>query len=174
MDQQITIRRANSDDASMIADISRLTFYETFAAANTPENMEKFMNEQFTKEKLMAEVGTPENIFLIAYLGDEVAGYLRLREGDNPKGLNGDPSLEIVRIYAMPDKIGKGVGKKLMEASIDIAKEKGKKALWLGVWENNQRAIDFYTKWGFQKFSEHAFMLGNEIQTDWLMKKPVN
>ena len=74
----------------------------------------------------------------------------------------------------MPDKIGKGVGKKLMEASIDIAKEKGKKALWLGVWENNQRAIDFYTKWGFQKFSEHAFMLGNEIQTDWLMKKPVN
>jgi ribosomal protein S18 acetylase RimI-like enzyme len=69
------------------------------------------------------------------------------------------------------NSIGKGIGKALMLKCIEIAREKKSDVLWLGVWENNQRAIDFYTKWGFEKFSTHIFMLGDDPQTDWLMKK---
>lgn len=83
-------------------------------------------------------------------------------------------ALEIARLYVLKDKIGTGVGKGLMISSIDIAKQKSKQVIWLGVWEKNARAIDFYTKWGFEKFGEQEFLLGNDLQNDWLMKKELN
>jgi ribosomal protein S18 acetylase RimI-like enzyme len=169
----VTVRLATKNDAELIADLSRQTFYDTFAVHNTRKDMDKFMNEQFTKEKLVAEVAAPGNIFLLAYDGDETAGYTRLRENNNPEMLRGKETLEIARIYATKNSIGKGVGKALMKKSIDIAKEMKKEIIWLGVWEKNHRAIAFYEQWGFEKFGEHPFILGNDEQTDWLMKKNV-
>jgi ribosomal protein S18 acetylase RimI-like enzyme len=81
--------------------------------------------------------------------------------------------LEIARLYAVSPMIGKGVGSLLMQKSIDTAKERNKEAVWLGVWENNHRAISFYTRWGFEKFGEQDFLLGDDVQNDWLMMRKV-
>lgn len=167
----LTIRKAVPADAELIADMSRQTFYETFAAQNSRENMDQFMREQFGREKLIAEVTEPGNIFLLAFDGEEAVGYARLRENQNPPELGEVPAMEIARIYAASHTIGKGVGKALMQRCIELALEGKKKIIWLGVWEHNRRAIDFYTKGGFEKFGTHIFLLGNDPQTDWLMKK---
>lgn len=167
----VEIRYATPEDASMIAGLSRKTFYDTFAAQNTAEDMEKFMNEQFSHERLAQEVTNPDNIFIVAEIMDEPVGYARMREGDPPPELNGLPAIEIARIYAVQSGIGKGIGTALMKKCIDIAFETGRRVIWLGVWEKNERAIQFYTKWGFEKFGEHDFVLGNDVQRDWLMKK---
>lgn len=167
----VSIRLASTADAARIARISRETFYETFAADNTPENMEKFMNEQFSREKLMAELYDPNSLFLLAEMEGEVVGYTRLRESPNPPGLGEAPSIEIARIYTLSKMIGRGIGSTMIEHCIDVARKLGKTTIWLGVWEHNQRAIAFYTKWGFAKFGEHIFALGDDPQTDWLMKK---
>jgi ribosomal protein S18 acetylase RimI-like enzyme len=170
----VTIRLATEADAELIADLSRQTFYESFAADNTKENMDKFMNEQFTKQKLMYEVKQPWQLFFLAYINDEPVGYVKLREGTVPMQLDIKSCLEIARIYSVQDRIGKGVGKKLMQTCHEIAKQKGKKTLWLGVWKENRRAIDFYTAWGFEIFGEQEFVLGDDVQADWLMKKDVS
>jgi ribosomal protein S18 acetylase RimI-like enzyme len=167
----VTIRFATIDDAELIAELSRQTFYETFAASNTKADMDKFMNETFSKETLMKEVGTGENIFLLAYDGEEAVGYVKMREGEVRPEFSNKPSIEIARIYAIHSSIGKGVGKILMQKCIDIALENKKEIIWLGVWEKNDRAITFYQKFGFEKFATHDFVLGNDVQTDWLMKK---
>ena len=166
-----SIRIATKDDAVLIADISRKTFYDTFAPDNTKENMDKFLSEQFTRGRLILEVGAEENIFLLAYVDGVVAGYVKLRDGKQPAELKGFDVLEIARLYVIEDFIGKKVGGALMKESISIAKEKGKEAIWLGVWEKNKRAIEFYNRWGFEKFSECDFLLGDDLQKDWLMKK---
>jgi ribosomal protein S18 acetylase RimI-like enzyme len=167
----IVVRLAEPADAMLIAQLSRQTFYETFALQNSSENMNKFMDLQFASETLIKEVGAEGNTFLLAYEAEEPVGYARVRESKAPEALGSIPSLEIARIYAVTQTIGKGVGKSLMQKCIEIAKEKKKGIIWLGVWEKNQRAIDFYTKWGFEKFGEHPFLLGDDVQTDWLMKK---
>ena len=82
--------------------------------------------------------------------------------------------LEIARLYVLKDFIGQKVGAALMKECISIAKGKGKQSIWLGVWEKNQRAIDFYSRWGFEKFSECDFLLGDDMQKDWLMKKELS
>jgi ribosomal protein S18 acetylase RimI-like enzyme len=171
MNPVITVRPATTEDAELIADLSRATFYETFASQNTPADMDKFMQTQFAKDKLMEELNEPENLFFLAYNEDQVAGYLKLGDGKNPQQLQKVSAIEIVRLYSITSMIGKGIGRALMQTSIDIAIERNKHIIWLGVWERNQRAIDFYQKWGFEKFAEHDFILGNDIQTDWLMKK---
>jgi len=169
----LVIREATVADAKLIADISHQTFYETFVASNKKEDMDKFLNQQFTKGRLMMEVGAKGNIFLLACDGNDVAGYVKIRDERVPLSLGKVDALEIARLYAMSNQIGKGVGSFLMQACIDVATEKSKEWLWLGVWEKNQRAIEFYTRWGFEKFDETDFLLGDAMQRDWLMKRRV-
>lgn len=166
-----TIRLATSEDAELIARISQETFIHSFARFNTPENMDKFMNEQFTRENLMLEVTAPGSTFLLAFMDDVIAGYVRLREAPNPPELGNKRAIEIARIYMMPHIIGKGIGSLLMQQSIQIAKDSNKEIIWLGVWEHNPRAIAFYKRFGFEPFGTHLFMLGDDPQTDWLMMK---
>jgi ribosomal protein S18 acetylase RimI-like enzyme len=171
----MTVRTATNKDALVIADLSRETFYNAFASANTKADMDKFMNEVFTREKLMAELDLPNNIFLLAFNGDEVAGYARLRDKSIPETTLGtDNILEIVRIYAVSSETGKGTGSVLMNESIARARKKNREYIWLGVWEKNERAIRFYERFGFKKFGEHDFILGNDVQTDWLMMLKIN
>ena len=169
----ITIRFASEADAELIADLSRQTFYESFAPFNTKENMDKFMDGQFTRQKLIGEVSEPWHIFFLAYIDDRPVGYEKMRQSSVPLELVNHSCIEIARIYSVQKTIGKGVGKKLMQTANDIAIKKGKDTIWLGVWEKNLRAIDFYIKWGFEKFGEQKFVLGDDVQTDWLMKKSV-
>ena len=169
----VTIRIATKADAELIADMSRRTFYDSFATVNSKEDMDKFLNEQFTKEALMKEVETENNIFLLAYDDNEPVGYSRMREDNVPPSLGTDRAIEIARIYAVQTSIRKGVGSALMRRCVEIAREKNYHLVWLGVWEHNRRAIDFYSRWGFEKFAEHNFILGNDVQKDWLMKKQI-
>jgi ribosomal protein S18 acetylase RimI-like enzyme len=167
----INIRPATIEDAATIADLSRSTFYETFAAQNSSKNMDLFLSEQFTWQRLVNEVGSAGNTFLLAYYEGQLSGYVKLRQGELPKQLKKTNALEIARIYASKQFIGKGVGKALMQSSINIAKERNLPVIWLAVWENNERALQFYKNWGFQIIGSQIFLLGHDLQKDWLMKK---
>lgn len=169
----IIIRSAIPDDAELIADLSRKTFYDTFAQYNTKENMDKYMNEQFAREMLINEVENGNGYFFIAFDMERPVGYVRMHDGDKYEAFGNKSSVEIVRIYADQPVIGKGVGSVMMKFCMEEAKRMNRAILWLGVWEKNDRAIAFYEKWGFEKFGEHDFWLGDDRQTDWLLMKEV-
>ena len=167
----ISIRYVNTDEAPLIADMSRKTFYDTFASYNTEADMDKFMNVQFSREMLINEVGRAGNYFLLASYNNKPAGYAKLKEGETWPAFQGKSAIEITRIYAIGQMIGKGVGAALMQACIDHAIKAGKQIIWLGVWEKNEKAIAFYQRWGFEKFGVHDFLLGDDLQHDWLLMK---
>ncbi|MBV4356226.1 GNAT family N-acetyltransferase [Pinibacter aurantiacus] len=169
--EDIKIIIASAEHADLIAEMSQKTFYDSFHEQNTKEDMDKFLNEQFTIPALRVEVGKEGNIFLLAYLNDVPAGYVRLREEPLPDENSSANAIELARIYCIKEAIGKGVGSALMKKSLSIAKELNKEVIWLGVWEFNPTAIAFYKKFGFEQFSEHEFLLGNDRQRDVLMKK---
>ena len=167
----IRIRIAGEDYAALIADISRQTFFDSFAAQNSKENMEMHIAQYYAPEIIQAELRDTCNIFLLAYDGIRLVGYAKLNEHVKEESGGLENPIEIERIYSIKEMIGKGVGKKLMEKCLDIARGKDKKEIWLGVWETNNRAIEFYIRCGFEKFGEHNFPVGLDPQTDWLMKK---
>ncbi len=164
---------ASVADAEMIAALSSSTFYDTYYLYNTPENISLYIEEYFTIEKVTAEIIDTNNTFILAFQQDECVGYVKLCEENFLKELKGISAIEIARLYSKKNLIGKGVGRTLMLSSFDIAMQRNKQIIWLAVWEENQRAIDFYHKAGFKKFSEQEFVFGKEVQNDWLMKKVV-
>jgi ribosomal protein S18 acetylase RimI-like enzyme len=81
--------------------------------------------------------------------------------------------MELKRLYVIRSWHGKGVAQALMHAAFDVARARGAKTLWLGVWERNERAVAFYGKHGFTRVGEHTFVLGSDPQTDWLLARPL-
>jgi ribosomal protein S18 acetylase RimI-like enzyme len=167
------IRIATISDATLLAELGARTFADSFAADNTPDDMAAYLVKSFSPGKQAAELAEPGTVFLIAEDGGQPLGYTRLRGGNEPKCINGLHPVEIVRLYSIKEMIGRGVGAALMQACIDEARRRGCDVIWLDVWEKNPRAIAFYRKWGFEKVGEQGFQLGDDMQTDWLMARPV-
>jgi len=164
------IRYGNISDASMLFELGAKTFIDTFARDNTPENISLYMEGSFSREIQLNELSQPNIMFLIAELENQPVGYAKLRMNSHEESVKGTKVIEIERIYAAQEYIGRGGGKELMRACINEARRRGLDSVWLGVWEKNQRAIDFYTKWGFKEVGTHLFMLGNEPQRDFIME----
>jgi ribosomal protein S18 acetylase RimI-like enzyme len=171
---QVIIREAELKDASLLQEFGIKTFLDSFAAANTPENMKMYLESGFSLEKIQGDLGDPETKFLLAYIDQQLAGYAKVIVNKKHEALKEQRAMELERIYVDKQYIGKQVGIVLLEKCFQMAKREKLNVVWLGVWEHNPRAISFYRKWGFEKFSEHTFMLGNDAQTDWLMKKIIS
>jgi len=169
----VHVRHANGRDAELLARLGAETFSGTFGPDNTPENMAAYLTASFGPEIQAAELADPSSVFLLAEADGIPAGYARLREGPPPPAITGSRSIEIVRFYACTPWIGRGLGAILMEACVQEAVRRGCDTLWLDVWEKNQRARRFYRKWGFTEVGTQPFQLGDDLQSDLLMQRPV-
>ena len=170
MKPEVEIRRANSSEAELLADLGARTFTEAFAAENTPENMSAYLAQAFTPESLAAELADPLATFLLAFIEGEAAGYAKLYRGESSACVTGERPVELARIYVLQRLLGSGVGRALMQRCVDEARASGSGVLWLGVWQRNLRAVAFYRKWGFTTVGEQLFQLGADAQTDWVMQ----
>ena len=168
--QGIEIRKVSPDDLDQLQRIARQTFHETFSAVNTAENMKKYLDERFSVEKLTAELSDTNTDFYFATLDNRVIGYLKINFGLSQTELKDDKAVEIERIYVLQEFQGKKVGQMLYEKAIGIAGQRNADYIWLGVWEENHKALRFYRKHGFVEFDKHIFKLGDSEQTDLMMK----
>jgi len=162
--------KVSLNDIDQLQRIGRLTFSETFSSANTEANMIKYLEKEFSKEKLTYELSNKNSEFYFAVLENSIIGYLKLNFGQSQTELKDSKSLEIERIYVLKEYHGKNVGQTLYDKAIQIAKQININYVWLGVWEKNPRAINFYKKNGSVEFDKHIFKLGNDEQTDIMMK----
>lgn len=153
-----------------IVEVAKTTFYEAFAEQNAEENIRAYMDSAFHENKLLQELQNPNSIFYLALLNEEIVGYLKLNFEDAQTGLKDNKAVEIERIYVRKEHFGTGIAQALFAKAMAIAQKNRLHYIWLGVWEHNQRAIAFYKKQGFKQFGTHAFTLGQEVQTDILMR----
>ena len=166
----MNIRYGTTDDARMLSELGAKTFYDTFAKDNTPENIQAYLKASFSPEIQLRELSDPDNIFLIIESRNTPIGYAQLILNNTDNAIGGTKPLEIRRIYATKEYLGKGIGMELMQATIREARQRGCDCVWLGVWEKNQRAIDFYKKWGFREVGTHLFSVGDDPQNDHVME----
>lgn len=170
---EIQIRKVNSEDLEQLQKIGKQTFSETFSQYNSEENMRNYLDEKFSVEKLLLELSNEDSMFYFAVSGDEILGYLKLNTGNAQTENENENALEIERIYVLKEFHGKKVGQILYEKALQTARKLNADYIWLGVWEENERALHFYRKNGFIQFGMHIFRLGNDEQTDLMMKLPL-
>ena len=167
------IRKINIDDLEALRNLSIQTFKETFEEVNTEEDMQKYLDENLSIEKLKTELENVNSEFYFAENNGEILGYLKLNFKDAQTEKVEENHFEIERIYVLKAFLGQKIGQILFDKAIEIGREKNLEYVWLGVWEENHRAIRFYGKNGFEIFGKHDFVLGEDVQTDLLMKMKI-
>ena len=168
--QNLQILPATLAHAALLAQLSSKTFYDTYAHANTKEDMEQYISENFTEEEIAQEINETHTFLFIAFSNGISIGYIKLGTATSPEQLDGKLAMEIERVYVVKEFQSKNIGAALLKHAISFARETKVKVLWLGVWKNNFRAIKFYEREGFKKFGTKIFTLGRDLQEDFMMK----
>ena len=169
----LVTRVARPDDAALLTELGASTFTETFQSANTPDDFTAYMAAAFAEEIQRAELEDPNTTVFFAESDGDAVGYVMLREGRVPSCVAADDALEIARLYARQRALGRGVGAALMQRALAEAAGRGRDAVWLGVWDRNERAIRFYESWGFHRSGRQPFLLGSDLQTDLVMVRRI-
>jgi ribosomal protein S18 acetylase RimI-like enzyme len=167
------IRIAERADAMQLSAIAEQTFRDTFAAVNSPEDMDLHCRSSYREAIQANEIADPNMTTLLYEYGERLLGFAQLSWGKAPVCVLGDAPGEIQRLYVLSDFHGKGVAQELMCASIDAMTSRNCDVAWLGVWERNSKAVAFYTKIGFVEVGEHVFLLGRDPQRDLVMARPI-
>lgn len=168
--ETVSIKRVTPHDLDQLQHISSQTFRESFSSYNTEENMRKYLAERFSHGKLAMELNNADVEFYFAQRGQEILGYIKINVGPSQTEMPNENALEVERIYVWRAFQGEKVGQRLLAKAFDIARQKKVDYVWLGVWEKNSGAIRFYQKHGFVAFDKHVFRLGDDEQTDIMMK----
>jgi ribosomal protein S18 acetylase RimI-like enzyme len=170
----VTIRRATIEDAALLADLGGRLFEQTFGAANTADDMREFLAATFTVDRQEAEIADPNRVLFVALDdGGAAVGYAMTRRGSRAAGVVGERPVEVQRIYVDRSLHGRGIGDALMNSCVDQARDWNGDVLWLGVWQENPRAIAFYTRSGFVVVGVQDFMVGRDLQHDFVMARPL-
>jgi ribosomal protein S18 acetylase RimI-like enzyme len=171
MASSIQIKRLISADAETLLHLSRKTFFDAFARLNNAADMEAYASTAFTLQKYEEELSNPDSHFYFAVADNDTAGYIKLNYNAAQTELQDPNALEVERIYILQEFQGQQIGKHLLDFAIQTAIDKKFSYVWLGVWEHNNKAINFYKSKGFTQFGSHPFVLGTDEQTDILMRK---
>ncbi|MCY8346171.1 GNAT family N-acetyltransferase [Bacillus haynesii] len=167
----VKIKKCTLEDLHKLQEIGYETFNETFKDQNSPENMKAYLDKAFNLKQLEKELSNRSSQFFFVYVSNEIAGYLKVNTDEAQSEKMDGESLEIERIYIKNNFQNHGLGKYLFNKAVEIAKERNKKKIWLGVWEKNENAIAFYKKMGFVQTGAHSFYMGDDEQTDLIMTK---
>lgn len=173
-DRHLFIHRARLDDAALIAEFGASAFEATFGAQNRPQDMLQYIAENFSPGQIKHELDDRKSIFLLAYEDEQLIGYAKLHNGKKPDFITSSNPIELARIYVKSNLIGAGYGSALMRACLETAFDSGYSYIWLDVWEKNTHAIRFYEKWGFVKLGMQVFHLGDDVQDDFIMGRPLS
>lgn len=165
------VRPATLADAEALTELSRSTFMDTYAVHNTPEDMALYLRQSLTVEQWKVILATPSHLVLLLEDEDGLAGYTEIRTGFTPASIVTPSPIELSRLYIRKDRFGRGLGAALMSAAVEQARRWGGTALWLGVWQKNERAVAFYRKSGFEVVGTQVFPLGKDLQDDWIMMR---
>lgn len=168
---KLTYEKCTMSDLGVLVNISRDTFVTAFEKDNNPEDFWNYINKAFNENAMVEQLLNVNSSFYFVYLKNVLVGYFKLNKNQAQSEKFAKRSMELERIYVLKDFQSQGIGKQMLLKTIEIAKQSKATFLWLGVWQENKNAVRFYESHGFKIFDSHPYYLGNDKQTDWLMKK---
>jgi diamine N-acetyltransferase len=163
------VKKASENDAQLLAQLGAKTFYDTFHMHHTQADMDAYLQQTYTEKQLAINLADNSIYYALAYNGNDAVGYLKLKFASTHALLTGK-QVELEKIYVTQAALGGGAGKLLMDYAIAQAKQAQCAVMFLGVWEENKRAVAFYKKYGFEVFTTRTFQLGTNLCDDFLMK----
>lgn len=174
MNEKKNLKKAVFEDANCIANLATLTFRETYAAFNTPENLEQYIGDHYTEDLIGREIEDSSNHFFLVYQDNEAAGFALVSDKRTMPEFNSERGIELCKIYVLKKFQRMQLGLQLLNHCTAFAKQNKFKMIWLGVWNQNIKAIEFYQSQKFEIVGTTTFNVGEDVQEDYLMKKSLS
>ncbi|GAB5473274.1 MAG: GNAT family N-acetyltransferase [Maribacter sp.] len=166
----VRFQKCSPTDLDQLIDISRTTFVDAFEKDNAPDDFKAYIDKTFTKANIQEQLVHSDSTFYFAFKDEILVGYFKLNENTAQTDVKLSESVELERIYVVKEFQGNQIGKEMLHEALRLAEKAQKTFLWLGVWQKNTGAVRFYEKHGFVKFGTHPYYIGDDKQTDWLMR----
>jgi len=167
------IDEVQENEVKLLSVIAKKTFREAFEAQNHPIDFQLYISKAFSYERLYQEWSNKNTTFYFCHLDGHLVAYFKINQAGAQSEFQKDNGLELERIYVISEYQKQGIGKQLLDYVLKLAKSRKMSYVWLGVWQENLRAIRFYEQNGFQKTGTHPYYIGSDKQTDWLMRKDI-
>jgi ribosomal protein S18 acetylase RimI-like enzyme len=165
-------RIATVDDAKNLSETATALFIETYAEQIPDHEIAAYVAEHYNENQQQLELANPAMVAVLAEVGAEIVGFTHLAQKATPVSGSG-ADIELKRIYLAAVWHGKGVARELLRETALAARQYSGSEIWLAVWEENVRAIRFYTKVGFRSVGVNEFQIGSLIQRDVVMQAAV-
>jgi ribosomal protein S18 acetylase RimI-like enzyme len=163
----LQISDATLSDAAGIAHVGVAVFTSTFGYSMPAADLSTYLEETYSQSRINQDMANPNLHVIVARDGDKVVGFAMLMEGTSEKCVaHLEVPMELQRLYVATEYHGCGLGSKLLARVQNMARDKGAKTMWLGVWEENHIAQKVYAKAGFETIGSHDFVMGECVQTD--------
>ena len=169
----VSIRRAQPRDAGALAELAERSFRDAFADSNDPVDMEIHCGERFGEAVQAREIADPDWVTLLAEGNGQLVGFAQVRLNAPMDCVAARRPAALYRIYVASPWHGRGIAQQIMDEVMAVAAQDGSDRIWLGVWEENRRAMAFYRKYGFEVVGAHEFTFGTERQQDLVMARDV-
>lgn len=170
LDRALTFRDAREADAADLSEIGRETFSETFGHLYSASDLRDYLDENFAIDRMREETRDPEIDIRICLSGRGMVAFCKIGPMKLPVDTGSEPVLELHRIYVFKSRQGVGVGRILLTWAIDRARQRRAKALYLGVWEGNDRARAVYASRGFEAVGAYKFRVGQTLDDEVIMR----
>lgn len=166
----IRFEKCGSADLDQLIEISRTTFVDAFEKDNDPDDFRAYIENAFARANIEQQLEHPDSTFYFVFKGETLVGYFKLNENSAQTDVKLSESVELERIYVVKEYQGNQIGKTMLHEALRLGVKRQKTFLWLGVWQKNTDAVRFYERHGFSKFGTHPYYIGDDKQTDWLMR----
>jgi len=166
----VRLRPALPVDADALAALGRESFVAKFGHLYRPEDLAAFLAESHSPEKAAKEIADAGMAIMLAEDEDgALLGFCKLVLDSSLKehGTARRP-LELKQLYTAPARTGGGIGARLMDWVLDLARERGADEVQLSVWSENEGAQRFYARYGFAKIADITFAVGEQIDHEYL------
>ena len=167
------IREANRQDAELLVELGKSTFYEAFAEQTAPEDMAAHLQTAFSLDEIKTQLNDKDSLYLIIFLQADPVGYAYLYPARSPECIKDPRAIQLIRFYLLKKCYGIGAGDTLMQTCLNESGARGYRAVWLSSWELNGRANAFYKKWHFNVVGRQKFVVGSDFQNDHIFMRKV-
>ena len=167
------IRHATLDDVDVLCRLGATTFRETYRAISDPREVDEYAETHFTPAKIQGWLARPDARTLLAFVVDTPVGYAHVRRAKVPDCVADREAVELSRLYLLASAQGTGLGGALIAAALAEVTALGGRTVWLGAYDRNVKALQFYARRGFAQVGTHEFEFGGQIYADPVLTRGV-
>jgi len=169
--EKIVIRRATLEDAAIIVELGRQTFTETFGHLFTPTALQNYLDTTFNNIKIYNSLQKSHNQYFIAVFENKPVGYAKIKINSTTPEIQAERPVQLQKLYVLQEFISQKIGAALMQFCLQLTEIQVNDLMWLVVLQSNERAIRFYEKFNFIKYSEYAHQIGENRFEYYIMIK---